>query len=206
MEGARPMTTVTANPSRFATAIQLFDQANSEDPNRETRQGEQHPKELLYAHRMTERLSRFAPGASEAVRLAVRAQHIRRWEIPRASYPMGRDGYRKWRTELGRFHARTAAALLREAGYDEEMIPRVESLLRKERLKADPDCQLLEDVICLVFLEHYLPAFVSTQDEAKLIGIIQKTWRKMSAQGQQAATELSLSEAAERVVGKALAG
>ncbi len=206
MEGARPLTAMTESPTRFATAIQLFDEANGEDPNRETHQGEQHPKELLYAHRMTERLSRFAPGASEAVRLAVRAQHIRRWEIPRASYPMDRDGYRKWRTELGRFHARTAAALLREAGYDEETILRVESLLRKERLKTNPDCQLLEDVICLVFLEHYLPAFVSTQDEAKLIGIIQKTWRKMSAQGQQAATELSLSEAAERAVGKALAG
>lgn len=206
MEGARPLTAMTESPTRFVTAIQLFDEANSEDPNRETHQGEQHPKELLYAHRMTERLSRFAPGASEAVRLAVRAQHIRRWEIPRASYPMDRDGYRKWRTELGRFHARTAAALLRESGYDEETILRVESLLRKERLKIDPDCQLLEDVICLVFLEHYLPAFVSTQEEAKLIGIIQKTWRKMSAQGQQAATELSLCEAAERAVGKALAG
>jgi hypothetical protein len=206
MEGARPLTAMTESPTRFATAIQLFDEANGEDPNRETHQGEQHPKELLYAHRMTERLSRFAPGASEAVRLAVRAQHIRRWEIPRASYPMDRDGYRKWRTELGRFHARTAATLLREAGYGEETILRVESLLRKERLKTNPDCQLLEDVICLVFLEHYLPAFVSTQDEAKLIGIIQKTWRKMSAQGQQAATELSLSEGAERAVGKALAG
>ena len=147
---------------RFRAAIDRFDAANAADPNREPdAAGVEQPRELLYARRMSEMLERFAPEASEAVRLAVRCQHIRRWEIPRDSYPRTPEGYKAWRTRLMDFHADAAAAILREAGYDEEPIARVRSLLRKERLKRDPETQLLEDVIGLVFLEHYLAGFVS---------------------------------------------
>ena len=177
---------------RFDRAIACFDAANREDPNPAVADGAEQPKELLYACRMTACLDRFGPDAPEPVRLAARCQHIRRWTIPRTDYPEGRDGYRRWRTDLARFHATTAAAILREVGYDNSTVARVESLLRKERLKTDADVQLLEDVICLVFLEHYLSDFVPKHDEEKLLGVLRKTWRKMSDDGRRAAQALDL--------------
>ncbi len=182
-----------------------FDEANAHDPNRETVDGVSQPKELAYARRMTAALERFAPGASEAVRLAVRCQHVQRWTIPRSTYPDGRDGYRSWRTDLGAFHAETAGAILREVGYDDATIGRVSSLLRKERLKADPDVQLFEDVICLVFLEHYLADFATQHDEEKLVDILRKTWRKMSDAGRSAARTLDLAPEVAAIVGRAVA-
>ena len=177
---------------RFERTIERFDAANREDPNREVANGVAQPKELLYARRLTACVDRFRPDASEPVRLAARCQHIRRWTIPRTDYPEGRNGYRRWRTDLARFHASTAAAILREVGYDDATVARVESLLRKERLKMDPDVQLLEDVICLVFLEHYLPGFAPKHDDEKLLGVLRKTWRKMSDEGRRAALALDL--------------
>ncbi len=67
-----------SDPQRFERAIALFDAANAQDPNKETADDQELPKELLYAQRMTEMLERFAPDASDAVRLACRAQHIQR--------------------------------------------------------------------------------------------------------------------------------
>ena len=149
---------------RFERAIERFDAANAKDPNRESVDGVEQPKELLYARRMTACLESFGPDAPEPVRLAARCQHIRRWTRPRTDYSEGRDGYRRWRTDLAQFHATTAAGILRGVGYDDSTVARVESLLRKERLKVDADVQLLEDVICLVFLEHYLFDFAPKHD------------------------------------------
>ena len=190
---------------RFRCAVERFDAANGEDPNRELADGIEQPKELVYARRMTARLDRFRPGAPEAVRLAARCQHIRRWTIPRSDYAAGREGYRRWRTDLARFHADTAAAILRDVGYGEEVVARVGSLLRKERLKADPDAQLLEDVICLVFVEHYLAGFAPKHDEETLDGVLRKTWRKMSEDGRRAALALDLPENVRSVVERAVA-
>jgi hypothetical protein len=165
--------------TRFDAAIAAFDAANAEDPNLDEGQ----PKELLYARRMSGMLERFAPEAAESVRLAVRAQHIQRWKTPRASYPMDRQGYLQWRTGLYKFHADTAGRILREAGYDEAMIERVKAAVGKKGLKVNAETQLLEDVTDLVFIEHYLTAFVAQHpeyDEAKWIEIIRKTWQKMS--------------------------
>jgi hypothetical protein len=167
------------DPERYQKAIARFDAANAEDPNLEEGQ----PKELLYARHMSGMLERFAPEAAESVRLAVRAQHIQRWKTPRASYPMDRQGYLQWRTGLYTFHAETAGRIMREAGYDEEMIGRVKAAVGKKGLKVNAETQLLEDVTDLVFLEHYLTAFVAQHpeyDEAKWIDIIRKTWQKMS--------------------------
>jgi hypothetical protein len=187
---------------RFRAAIERFDAANAADPNREPdAAGADQPRELLYAQRMSEMLERFAPEASEAVRLAARCQHIRRWEIPRDSYPRTPEGYKAWRTRLMDFHADTAAAILREAGYEDETIARVRSLLRKERLKRDPETQLLEDVIALVFLEHYLAGFVAGHPEyeaAKFADILKKTWLKMSPRGRGAALAIARIPAALR--------
>ena len=194
-----------ADPTRFETAIARFDAANAEDPNTEEMDGVSQPKELLYAQRITAWLDKLTPDASEALRLAARAQHIRRWAIPRRDYPMTRTGYLKWRTTLYRFHADTAGDILREVGYDDAMVAAVQSLLRKERLKRNPDMQCLEDVICLVFLESYFANFAPQYDEQKVIDILRKTWRKMSPQGQSAARGLALPPAAHALLEKALA-
>ena len=194
-----------ADLERFNAAIARFDAANADDPTTEVFQGAVYPKELLYAQRMTAWLDNLAPDASEALRLAVRCQHIQRWTIPRHTYAMDRHGYLRWRTTLAKFHADTAAAILRDVGYDEATIQRVQTLLRKERLKRDPEVQCLEDVICLVFLEHYLAAFATQHDEVKVLDILRKTWTKMSPRGHEVALTLPMSPEARRLVEQALA-
>lgn len=168
-----------ANPERFNNAIALFDAANAQDPN----QDEGQPKELLYARRMTEMIGRFAPEAGEVPRLAVRAQHIQRWTVPRSNYPMTKPGYFAWRTGLYRFHAETAGQLMQQAGYDAATIARVQAAVGKQEIKANPDTQLLEDVSSLVFIEHYMLGFAGQHaeySEEKWLNIIRKTWKKMS--------------------------
>jgi hypothetical protein len=192
--------------SRFQKAFERFDAANAEDPHGEVFEGVEYPKELLYARRMTAWLEKLAPDASEALRLAARCQHIRRWTIPRSRFPMDLAGYKRWRTTLARFHAETAGEILREAGYDEETIGRVQSLLQKERLKLDPEVQMLEDVICLVFLESYFADFARQHDEAKVVDIVRKTWKKMSPRGREAAVDLQLPPGAQAIVVKAVSG
>lgn len=186
--------------NRFQEAIQRIDAANREDPNLEDEQ----PKELLYGQRMSGQMEQFAPDASQVVRLAARAQHICRWRIPRSDYPQGRDGYRKWRTDLGRFHAQMAGRILSDAGYEAGTVERVEALLRKERLKSEPDCQLLEDVICLVFLQHYLEDFAAQHKQDKLIRILRRTWKKMSQRGREAALQLELAGPVRELIEQAL--
>jgi hypothetical protein len=196
---------VIADPTRFQAAIDRFDAANAEDPNTEEADGVSHPKELLYAQRMTAWLEKLAPEASEVLRLAARAQHIRRWTIPRRDYSMTRTGYLKWRTALYHFHAETAGDILREVGYDAITVAAVQALLRKEQLKRNPDTQCLEDVACLVFLESYLASFAPRYDEQKVLDVLRKTWKKMSAQGQAAARALALPTAPRALLEKALA-
>lgn len=196
--------------ARFARAIQLIDDANAEDPNRESAGGVAHPKELLYARRMSEMLERFAPDASEAVRLACRAQHIQRWKIPRKDFPMTPDGYQRWRTTLYKFHGETAGRLMQEAGYDEESILRVKQVIGKRGLKVNPETQMMEDVVGLVFVEHYLADFYARKpeyDEAKWLDIIRKTWRKMSARGHEFAVagRIKLPDALLPLILKAVA-
>ncbi|AAZ98295.1 conserved hypothetical protein [Thiobacillus denitrificans ATCC 25259] len=169
--------------AHFDQAMALFDTANAEDPNQQDGQ----PKELLYSQRMSDMLARFAPDASEAAQLAVRAQHIRRWTVPRNSYPMTKEGYHAWRTGLYKFHADTAGDLMRQAGYDEAMIERVKKAVGKRGIKVNAESQLLEDIANLVFIEHYMLDFAQSKpeyDEAKWIDIIRRTWSKMSKDAQ----------------------
>ena len=190
--------------TRFNDALRLIDEANSQDPNIENFEGENYPKELLYSMRMTKWLETIEPQASEALRLAVRSQHIRRWEIPRSDYPLGRKGYHQWRTRLYDYHGEKAAEILEKVGYEEETITQVRKMLKKQGLKSNPETQVLEDVVCLVFLESYFWDFSRLHDEEKIIAILQKTWAKMSARGQEAARELSLNAGAEALLNKAL--
>ncbi len=183
---------MTVLSDRFNAAIARFDAVNAADPNTEMFEGKEYPKELLYAQRMTAWLDKYEPDASEALRLAVRAQHICRWKIPRREYTMDRDGYNEWRTTLAKMHGDIAAEIMREVGYDEQMCERVKALLMKDRIKlADPDGQTLEDVICLVFLEFYFVPFAPQYNDIKLASIVRKTWKKMSERGHQTALTLA---------------
>ena len=191
---------------RLTAAFRLFDAANSDDPNLEPDEtGQLVPKEVLYARRMSACLARVAPGAPEAVQLAARAQHIRRWSIPRQDFPLTRPGYHQWRNTLKKYHAELAGQLLAQAGYEPALIARVQELLQKLRLKDDPEMQLLEDVICLVFLEYYFLPFATQHPEEKILEIVQKTWPKMTARGHALALQLPFSPEALALVTKALA-
>lgn len=195
------------NDHRFRAAMDRFDAANAQDPRRvSAADGSMIATEVLYAQRMSEWLGRLYPQASEALRLAARAQHIRRWEIPRERYPMDRAGYHRWRTTLYRFHAETADQILRDVGYDAATIGRVSALLQKQRLKADPEMQALEDVICLVFLESYFADFAPKHDDEKVVTILRRTWAKMSPIGRGAAMKLELPATLAELVTRAVNG
>ncbi len=188
----------------FEMALNQIDAANAQDPHLEVVKGETRPAELVYGERMSAMLVRFFPNAPEALRLAVRAQHLRRWIVPRDSYPMDRAGYHHWRNDLKRKHAEWASAILSECGYDEAMIARVATLIRKENFKQDPDGQALEDVACLVFLEHYADDFAAKHEPEKVADIFRKTWGKMSERGHTAARTLKLSAGVRALITAAL--
>jgi len=175
--------------TKLEQVIALIDKANAEDPNQVTDEnGNQWPKESLYAHRMTDMLNRYTPEADDVAHISVRGQHVQRWKSPRKDYPMNRQGYLKWRTELYKFHANTTVGFMQEAGYDQDSMDRVAKAVGKRALKVNADTQLLEDVIDLVFIEHYMTEFVAGHpeyDEDKWIDIIRKTWKKMSDQAHE---------------------
>ncbi len=189
---------------RFNAAIDRFDAANALDPNVTIVGGVRQPKQLVYARRMTDWLSRLVPNASEPVQLAARSQHLMRWSIPRSEFPMDRPGYLKWRTTLYDFHAERAGEVLRDVGYDDATIAQVQSLVRKQGIKTDPQMQLLEDVICLVFLENDFAEFAADHDEEKLIRILRRTWAKMSPRGHAAALALDLPDRERTLIERAL--
>jgi len=175
----------------LAAAFAKFDAVNAGDPNRLIVDGKPVPKELHYARRMSAWLDKIAPGASLALQLAARAQHIGRWTSPRGDFPMDKAGYYKWRRALYVFHADTAGRLLAEAGIEAGIIARVGELLRKENIKTDAEMQTLEDVACLVFLENFYTDFSRKHDDDKVIDILRKTWKKMSPTGHAAALDLA---------------
>lgn len=194
---------------RYLSAITAFDKANGEDPNKELYNGKEYPKELLYAIRMSTMQESYVPEASEAVKLAVRAQHIQRWKISRNEFSMDRQGYLQWRTKLYKFHAETAARLMQEAGYDNEMTERVMNIVSKKGLKVNSETQLMEDVADLVFIEHYMMEFATKHpeyDEEKWIQIIKKTWQKMSPRAHEFALagKIKLPEALVPLILKAV--
>lgn len=188
----------------FQNASAWIDAENAQDPNSEIYQSKTYPKELLYSNRMYERLMDFHPNASEAVQIASKAQHICRWKMPRESYPMDRVGYLKWREDLKKFHAKMTAEILEKAGYQQEFIDRVSFLIEKKSLKKDAETQLLEDVICLLFLEHYFDPFVQKHDREKMKNIILKTWNKMSETGHQEALKINFSDENLQLIKEAL--
>lgn len=190
--------------SRFLEAWRRFDEENGQDPNLIVVEGVAHPQELLYAERLTDWVLRLVPEASEHLLLAARSQHICRWTIPRNTYEMTRAGYLRWRSDLKQFHAGKTAEILHEVGYDEETIARVRNLNLKKLLGRDPDCQILEDALCLVTLQYQLADLVAKTEPAKMIEILQKTWKKMSKVAREHALSLTFSDTEKQLVEKAL--
>lgn len=191
-------------PTRFESAIALIDKKNAEDPNTYNVFGFDFPKELLYSQRMTRTLLQFYPNASKALQIAARAQHICRWKIPRNDYPMDRVGYLKWRETLKKMHADLTAEILERIGYDQQHIDRVRDIILKKLIKKNEESQILEDTICLVFLDYYFEEFATKHSDEKVIDILQKTWKKMSDKGRTEALKLTFSERGTTLIHKAL--
>lgn len=183
------------NSSPFDNAIKKFDDYNSTDPN---------GKEVLYAQRMSDRLDRFKPDAGEYVKLAARCQHIGRWTIPRNTFPEGKKGYIAWRNKLKAFHAKMAGGILKDCGYDDDTISKVQDLVQKKDLRSNFDTQLLEDIVCMVFVEFYLDEFAARHDDAKVIDILAKTLKKMSPEAIKVACTFSLSARVKELLGRAI--
>lgn len=189
---------------RFARAMAAIDAANADDPHTIEVRGERRPKELAHAELATEWLRRMRPDAGEALALAVRAHHIRRWAIPRRTYPEGRAGYLRWRSALKNLHAAEVGRILTEVGYDEATVARVQDIVRKRGLGSDPDVQVFEDVLCLVFLETQLHDLAAKLAPDQMVEVIRKTLPKMSEEGRRVALSLDLDPQDRAVLERAL--
>ena len=185
---------------KFKSAIARFDAENSRDPNLENGR----PRELLYAERLTQWVLKLAPDASEVLQLAARCQHICRWESPRENYPMTRPGYLKWRADLKKFHAEKSGAILRAVGYDDETIRRVQDLNLKKNFPAEAEVRVLEDALCLVFLEFQFAALAAKSDDAKMVNAIRKSWEKMTEAARAEALKLKFSVREQQLIAGAL--
>ena len=177
--------------SSFKRAVSQFDSVHRGDPETVIAQGSEIPRACFYHERLVYWVERLDENASEPLRLAAYCQHLRRWKIPRADYPEGLTGHRRWRRALSDFHVQEASSILREAGYDDGAISRVRDFLMKKNLKSDPEIQLFEDAICLVFFETELADFAGKHDKDRLIRILRKVWMKMSENGREAAQHLA---------------
>lgn len=193
---------------RFTRAIGRFEAAHREDPEDGSWNDEVVPRAVAYHRRVVGWVERLDADAHETVRLAAWCQHIRRWTVAREDFPDGLTGYKQWRSKLAFFHADQAAEILRDVGYDDGTITRVRDLLTKKRLRSDPEVQLLEDAVCLAFLEGELEAFADKHADDKVVPILQKTWDKMGARGRAAALELAgrLPARARGLIERAVAG
>ncbi|MBU2582039.1 MAG: DUF4202 domain-containing protein [Alphaproteobacteria bacterium] len=194
---------MTEQANRLGAVLAAIDAANADDPRTTIVDGEARPYEIVYAERMTARLKSMYPDASELLSIAARAQHIRRWDIPRDRYPEGRAGYNDWRKACREHHGEVVSRIMAEHAYAEDEIAHVVKLLKKEQLKKDRESQALENVVDVVFVEHYFDDFLakySTYTEDKMIDIVGKTLRKMSPKGHQAALALDLPESTRRLV------
>lgn len=179
----------------YAAAEAAIDRALAEDPR---------GRELDYGARMAGWARRLKPDASEELLLAVRAQHVRRWSIPRSDFPAGRAGYLAWREKLKRAHADILGAAMKDAGYAEEAVAKARSLILRKEKAADPEGQVLEDAACLVFLETEFAEFAGKTEEEKIVDILRKTWEKMSTAGREAALGLKVGEREAALLRRAL--
>jgi len=192
--------------SPFDRTLADLDALHAEDPRQVDVEGETVPKELWHAGRMSAWLEQLHDRPDELLRLAVRGQHLQRWEVPRGDYPEGRVGYLTWRRDQGRRAGETTARLMQAAGYTAEQAESVARMIRKQGLGRDPGAQAVEDCACLVFLENYFGDFSKQIDHDHLIRIVQMTWKKMSPRAHALALGLPMTAEARGLVEEALAG
>ena len=202
---ARGAIAQTAGVSSLCGALEALDALHREDPVTIEVRGETVAAEFDYARRMTSALMALDPSPSEALQLAIRAQHLQRWLLPRTDYPMNREGYHAWRTAQRRAHAELALETLRPLGFPAATLERVADLVMKKNRGRDPEAQTLEDAACLVFLETQLASFGADREEEQLVNILKKTWAKMSERARAVALELDLEHASRRLLTRALA-
>lgn len=188
----------------FGRAIAAIDDANADDPNTLMIDGVERPKELAHAEVMQGWVQRLDPTADEAQLLAARAHHLRRWALPRDSYPEGRAGYLRWRTALKARHAEDVGQILAESGYGPELIARVQGIIRKEGLASDPAVQTHEDALCLTFMQTQFFELADRLGDDKTVDVVRKTLAKMSTQGQEEALRLPLDPIERLLVERAL--
>lgn len=191
---------------RFEAAISAIDAANSDDPETVVIDGVERPKELAHAELMTGWVRRLDPQATEAQLLAARAHHLRRWSTPRSSYPEGRAGYLRWRAALRKQHAREVAGILVDVGYDEATVERVRGIIEKRGLGVDPQVQVHEDALCLVFLGTQLAQTAERLGDDKIVEVLRKTAAKMSPAGLALVGELPIRPPDQALIEQALAG
>ncbi len=196
--------THVSDPARFREAVRRFDDLNAADPNRELINGQPQPHELLQAQRLCQWVMTLAPDASEVLRLAARSQHLCRWEIPRASYELTRAGYHQWRTGLKKFHAEKSASVLRSVGYGEDLVAQVQALNLKNNFPTDRESRVLEDALCLVFLQFQFAELAAKTEESKVINALQKSWHKMTEAGRAEALELDYGPREKTLLSRAL--
>ena len=192
------------DPSRYETAIRRFDEENAKDPSAEVSDGVSHPRELIHARWLTAWVLKLDPAASEELRLAARCQHLCRWMVPRQAWPMTRAGYLQWRESLKRFHAQKAGEILRHVGYAEGVIRRVQELNLKKNFPADPESRVLEDALCLVFLERQLAGLANKTGEDKMVAALRKAWKKMTPVAQAEALKLPYAPRERALLARAL--
>jgi hypothetical protein len=191
---------------RYSAAVDAIDAANAADPTVVTVRGTPQPLALAHGQLATEWIEVLRPDADEALLLAGRAHHLRRWEVPRASYPEGRAGYLRWRRDQKARHAHDVATLLIAAGYDDDVIERVQALVRRDGLGQDRDAQVVEDAACLVFLETQLGPLSNRLGPDQTVDVLGKTARKLSSAGLAAAATIALDAPERELLAKALAG
>lgn len=197
----------SSSSAHFEAVIRDVDASNADDPRRIMVDGVERPYEVVYSERMSARLGAMYPDASKLLRIAARAQHIRRWDIPRNRYPEGRNGYNDWRKACREHHAALISGIMQRHGYDAAASGRVGMLIKKEQLKKDRESQALENVVDVVFIEHYFDEFLgkhASYDDDKLVDIVGKTLRKMSPKGHAAALVLRLPERTKLLIEAAL--
>lgn len=193
-------------PTAFDQTLQAIDALHAEDPRfTHKANGASVPQELAYARRMTHWLFELERAPEALLQLAVRAQHLQRWKVPRSDYPDGRVGYLTWRRDQGLRAGETTAELMQRAGYGPEECQRVAAMIAKKGLGRDDNVQTLEDCACLVFLENHFADFSEKIEHDHLLRIVQKTWRKMSPTAHRVALSLPMSPASAAIVEKALA-
>lgn len=193
------------DPDRFEGALRRFDDENSRDPTVEIVDGVARPRELVYAERLTHWVLQLCPDASEELRLAARCQHLCRWLIPRRDYAMTRAGYLKWRNDLKAFHARKAGEILREIGYPEATVAKVQALNLKRNFPDDPESRVIEDALCLVFLQYQFAELAAKTDDEKVINALRKSWNKMTPGARERALKLNFGPREQVLLHRALA-